>query len=118
MSSPKRIEDLTEATNLHDNDLLFASVQQGSGFDSKKVTLASIAEYVQNYAGTGGSGGGGINPRSSLAFEIIDRAALATSNGSYVWNETVSANTEFEKEFDHDSVVYLKTNVTYEYSNG
>ncbi len=49
MSNPKRIEELTEATNLHDNDLVFASVlNAGNTYVSKKVTLANIANYVRN----------------------------------------------------------------------
>ena len=49
MSNPKKIEQLDEATELHDGDLVFASVlNAGNTHVSKKVTLANIANYVRN----------------------------------------------------------------------
>ncbi len=49
MINPKKIENLDPATNLQDDDLLFASVPNGvSAYVSKKVTLANIANYVRN----------------------------------------------------------------------
>lgn len=45
--STKKIEDLDEQTILGDGDLMFMSESNGNGFDSKKVTLANIANYVR-----------------------------------------------------------------------
>ncbi len=48
MSNPKKIEYLDPATNLQDDDLLFASVRDGgTEYVSKKVTLKDIADYVR-----------------------------------------------------------------------
>jgi hypothetical protein len=65
--STKRIEQLDEQTILGDNDLVFTSVSNGAGYDSKKVTLASIANYVKSTLG--GSGG---NSHDSCGYEIYD----------------------------------------------
>lgn len=46
--STRKIEQLDEQTILGDNDLMFMSKSNGNGFDSKKVTLASIANYVRS----------------------------------------------------------------------
>lgn len=79
MSNPKKIEDLIEATNLHDNDLVFASVKNsGNTYVSKKVTLANIANYVRNgmepVPGGNGSGSGSESESESGfgGYEIYD----------------------------------------------
>lgn len=49
MSNPKKIEHLDPATNLQDDDLLFASVRDSENrYVSKKVTLKDIADYVRS----------------------------------------------------------------------
>ena len=52
MSSIKLIEQLNEMENpLSENDLLMASVQGGNGYTSKKLTLGTLARYVNSTGG-------------------------------------------------------------------
>lgn len=49
MSDIKLIEELDQATNLSDNDLLMTSVNNGTGiYTSKKMTLGALADYVNS----------------------------------------------------------------------
>ena len=84
MSNPKKIEHLDPATNLQDNDLLFASVRDSENrYVSKKVTLGDIADYVRSgmvvVPGGSESGFGG--------YEMIDTSE--EGNGIYT-AETIS----------------------------
>lgn len=81
MSNPKKIEYLDPATNLQDDDLLFASVRDGgTEYVSKKVTLGDIANYVKSgIEVVPGSGFGG--------YEMIDTSE--DGNGIYT-AETIS----------------------------
>lgn len=65
----KKIEDLEQTTNLSDQDLLFISKSNGSGYDSKSVTLESIAEYVKNSIGETISDSGS---ETDLDVQLID----------------------------------------------
>ena len=99
MSNPKRIEELTEATNLQDNDLMFASVLNSRGsYDSKNVTLATIANYVRNGMEIVPSGSGSDNDDGSCTathsgpcgYEMID----TSEDGEGIYNaETISEYT-------------------------
>lgn len=81
MSNPKKIEHLDPATNLQDNDLMFASVRDGgTTYVSKKVMLKDIADYVRSgMTVVPGSGFGG--------YEMIDTSE--EGNGIYT-AETIS----------------------------
>ena len=83
--NPRKIEQLDPATNLQDNDLMFASVLNSENtYVSKKVTLANIANYVRNGMEPvpGGNGFGG--------YEMIDTSE--PEDGSYD-SETISSYT-------------------------
>ena len=73
MNNPKKIEDLAEAETLHDNDLMFASVQSSENkYVSKKVKLWDIANYVRS--------GMNVVPGES-GYEMIDTSE--EGNGIY-----------------------------------
>ena len=100
--STKKIEHLDEQTILGDNDLMFMSKSNGAGYDSKKVTLASIANYVRS---TFGSTGGN---NSGTGYEMID----TSDSNNYLWSYEVGSangnnNTRLEKKVSKDCLVWL-----------
>lgn len=120
------IEHLGEETNLSGNDLMMASVLHGDKYDSSKVTLANIAEYVKRSISTeedsGGSGGGS---SGSYGYEMYDLtedtdgiynsvAEYQASPHDYVWYLTVAGeqfapagNNMLTKTVNHDCVVFI-----------
>jgi hypothetical protein len=60
MSAPKLIEHLDPPENpLSGEDLLMASVRQNGGYVSKKITLETLAEFVNSKESEGGTAFGG-----------------------------------------------------------
>ena len=114
----KKIEDLEQTTNLSDPDLMFISKSNGNGYDSKKVTLASIAEYVRNSIDSGGSGSSSDeNPSCSCGYKIYDISS-DNSNSDYIFKEEIpfvaagSANypKSWSHDFTHDCEIFLGIN--------
>ena len=104
MSNPKRIEDLNQATELQDNDLLMTSVNNGNGiYTSKKMTLSALADYVNSRSGDSGFGG----------YEIYDLSEPNPSN-DYFYNEVAvsSSQNTFDHTFSQDCEIVLKTIAT------
>lgn len=113
MSTTKKIEDLAEQTILGDNDLMFMSKSNGAGYDSKKVTLASIANYVRSTLGsTGGN-------NSGTGYEMLDLSEdtdgsyssieeYANSSNHYAWRlQVLPENSPLVKQVTKDCVVYI-----------
>ena len=109
MSNPRKIEQLDEATNLQDNDLVFASVLNSRGaYDSKKVTLANIANYVRNGMEPGGSGFGGYEMYDTSedtdgTYDSITEYQQSENN--YAWYLSVGAGQTLTKTVTKDCVV-------------
>lgn len=102
--STRKIEHLDEQTILGDNDLVFTSVSNGAGYDSKKVTLASIANYVKSALG----GSGGNSGPCSCGYEIY---RMSESNvGDYIYEESVSGS--WTKTFNEDCEILMTPEVT------
>jgi len=129
--NPRKIEQLDPATNLQDNDLMFASVLGADDtYVSKKVTLEDIANYVRNGMepvpdGSGSESrfggyetydtsesGDGIYTTSAEVQEYCDNPSknylwdLLVGRGS--WNATINpVVTGFEKTFHKDCAIYI-----------
>ena len=113
MSNPRKIEQLDEAIELQDDDLVFASVQDSENtYVSKKVTLANIANYARNSMQP-------VEPGSS-GYKEYD---LSQDNTDYFYETEVNfipTNTDiFEHRFSQDCKILLRCNPTsyYAWSN-
>lgn len=107
-ATTKFIEDLENPENpLSDNDLLMASVRNGNGYVSRKITLETLAEYV-NSRDNAGSENGSI----SCGYEIYDTRKDSTNDPLYFTTGNTTNLTN--KTFDTDCRLIISTNYSYQ----